>query len=146
MGSEQASDVLAFLDLLLECERAGAKALRRFEGMAPPEAVARALPRLFGDEARYCAGLSAQIVRLGGHPSRRTGDFLEKIRAAGDWPARLDLLVRGQRWVARRIAERLPAIGDPELAAFLDEMHRTHLANVAEAQAIADGLAGRTTA
>ncbi|PKU24861.1 DUF6306 domain-containing protein [Telmatospirillum siberiense] len=62
MGFEKTSDVIAFLDLMLECERAGAKALRQFERMTPPEIVAGALPRLFGDEARYCAGLSRQIT------------------------------------------------------------------------------------
>lgn len=141
MGSEKMSDIIAFLDLMLECERAGAKALRRFEQMTPPEIVAKALPHLFDDEARYCAGLARQITRLGGLPGGRTGDFLEKILAAGDWPARLDLLVRGQRWVARRIEEQIPSVADPELKAFLNEMHATHLANVAEAARIAEALA-----
>jgi nitronate monooxygenase len=141
MGPEKTSDIIAFLDLMLECERAGAKSLRRFEHMTPPDEVAKALPRLFADEARYCAGLSQQIVRLGGQPGGRTGDFLEKILAADDWQARFDLLVRGQRWVARRIEEKIPEIDDPELKAFLSEMHGTHLANVAEAQSIADALA-----
>ena len=144
MDPEQPSDIIAFLDLMLECERAGAKALRRFEQMAPPKLVATALPRLFDDEARYCAGLSQQILRLGGLPGRRTGDFLEKILSAESWLTRFDLLVRGQRWVARRIEEQLPLIEDPELKDFLSEMLATHQTNVKEAQSIADGLAKLT--
>ncbi|HXP95640.1 MAG TPA: DUF6306 domain-containing protein [Telmatospirillum sp.] len=140
MSPAKTSGIIAFLDLMLECERAGAKALRRFEQMTPPDVVAKALPRLFDDEARYCAGLSQQIVRLGGQPGRRTGDFFEKILAADDWQTRFDLLVRGQRWVARRIEEKIPEIDDLELKAFLSEMHGTHLANVAEAESIADAL------
>lgn len=66
MGNDNPSAIIAFLDLMQECERAGAKALRSFEQMAPPNIVAQALPRLSGDEARYCAGLSRQICRLGG--------------------------------------------------------------------------------
>ena len=132
-------DTIAFLNLLLECERAGAKALRHFQTLEPPPELAVALPALVGDEARYCAGLSRHIVRLGGAPSRRTGEFFDTVRAATGWPARLDLLVRGQRWVAKRIAERLPQCADAELAEFLTEMHATHLVNVAEAERIAAG-------
>ena len=134
------SEIIAFLVLMLECERAGAKALRRFEQMDPPPLVEKSLPHLFDDEARYCAGLKRQILRLGGEPGGKTGDFLEKILAADDWRARFDLLARGQRWVARRIEEKIPVIDDPELKAFLQEMHATHLANVAKAQTIADAL------
>lgn len=136
MTAEQ-SDTVAFLNLLLECERAGAKALRFFQTQEPPTALAKALPELTRDEARYCAGLTQHITRLGGTPSRRTGDFLETIRAAEGWTRRLDLLVRGQRWVAKRISERMTSIEDAELAAFLTEMQTTHLVNVAEAENIA---------
>lgn len=135
------NETLDFLNLMLECERAGAKALRAFTDQTPPAVLAAALPTLFHDEARYCAGLSQHITRLGGSPSRQTGDFLAKIIAADGWPARLDLLVRGQRWVAKRIEERLPTIDDADLKGFLSEMHQTHLVNVAEAQKIANALA-----
>jgi len=130
-------DTIAFLNLLLECERAGAKALRHFQTLAPAPRLAEALPALVGDEARYCAGLTQQITRLGGTPSRATGEFLETIRAAEDWPKRLDLLIRGQRWVAKRIAEKLPTYDDAELVDFLTEMHATHLVNVAAAEELA---------
>ena len=138
MTVDAQTEILGFLNLMLECERAGAKALRLFTYSAPPPVLAKALPGLFRDEARYCAGLSKQITRLGGAPTKRTGDFLAKITAAEGWPARLDLLVRGQRWVARRIEERLPKIDDEELKSFLAEMHSTHLVNVAEAERIGD--------
>jgi len=133
-------DIIGFLNVLLECERAGAKALRHFQSEAAPSPLAEALPALTKDEARYCAGLSRHITRLGGAPSPKTGEFFDTILAAEGWPTRLDLLVRGQRWVAKRIAERLPSIADAELAAFLTEMHATHLVNVAEAQNIAAAI------
>ena len=135
-------DTIAFLTLLLECARAGAKALRHFQTLDPPPRLAAPLPALVGDEARYCAGLTRHITRLGGTPSRRTGEFLDTVRAAEGWPARLDLLVRGQRWVAKRVAERLPQCDDAELAEFLTEMHATHLVNVAAAQDIAAAIGG----
>jgi hypothetical protein len=70
-------------------------------------------------------------------PSRQTGDFLDTILAAEGWVKRLDLLVRGQRWVAKRISERITSVEDAELAAFLAEMEATHRINVAEAEDIA---------
>lgn len=128
--ADEVLEIIAFLNLLLECERAGAKALRHFQTQQPPPALAAALPDLTRDEARYCAGLTDQIKRLGGVPSRATGDFLTSILATEGWPARLDLLIRGQRWVAKRIAERRPGLQDAELAAFLAEMEQTHWINV----------------
>ena len=128
--ADEPLEIIAFLNLLLECERAGAKALRHFQTQQPPPALAAALPELTRDEARYCAGLTQQIKRLGGEPSRATGDFLATILAAEGWPARLDLLIRGQRWVARRIAERRPGLQDAELSAFLAEMEQTHWMNL----------------
>ena len=138
--SDSRQDIIDFLNLMLECERAGAKALRTFQSQDPPPPLAAALPGLTGDEARYCAGLTGHIKRLGGTPSRRTGDFLATILGTEGWPARLDLLVRGQNWVAKRIAERLGQIDDGELVAFLTEMHATHVVNVDAARAIARDL------
>ncbi len=132
----ESSEMMDFLNLMLECERAGCKALGSFQTLAPPAALALALPTLVGDEARYCAGLTRHISRLGGTPSPRTGAFFETIAAAEGWIARLDLLIRGQMWVAKRIAERLPGVADAELSVFLTEMHATHLVNVAAAQKI----------
>jgi nitronate monooxygenase len=134
------TDIVAFLNLMLTCERAGAKALRHFEQDAPPPPLAAGLPALFADETRYCADLSRHIRRLDGEPTGETGAFLDKILAAPDWPARLDLLIRGQAWVARKIAETLPVVEDPPLRAFLEEMHQTHLINVAAVEQIAGRL------
>ena len=134
------SEMLAFLNLLLECERAGAKALQHFQSQQPPPNLAEALPVLIKDEARYCAGLTRQITRLGGEPSRATGEFFDTILATKGWPERLDLLIRGQRWVAKRIAERLPEAKDADLVAFLTEMTETHWLNVAQAEDIVSAL------
>ncbi len=126
--------VIDFLNLMLECERAGAKTLRFFMQDDPPAALALALPGLLQDEARYCAGLSAQLRRLGAEPSAKTGDFYQKAVKTAGWAARLDLLARGQHWVAKRIAETWPRLEDRELRDFLVEMEQTHHVNVAAAR------------
>jgi hypothetical protein len=46
------------------------------------------------------------------------------------WRERLDFLNRGQRWVARRIAEALPRIPSSAGKRALQEMHESHLANI----------------
>ena len=137
-----AEETLALLDLLLECERAGAKALRFFAGDQPPAAAGALIAAQAGDEARYAAGLVREIRRLGGKPSGRTGDFFAKAKARQGWPARLDLLVRGQRWVEARIRERLPLIADGALASFLEGMADTHRVNIAAAEALLAALGG----
>src|SRR5436305_1881088 len=80
--------------------------------------------------------------RLGGEPSNRTGDFFAKAKARQGWPARFDLLVRGQRWVESRIRESLPLVTDGDLASFLQEMADTHRVNVAAAEALLTALGG----
>lgn len=131
--------VVDFLNLLLECERAGAKALRFFMQDNPPDEIGMALPGLLRDEARYCAGLTAQLRRLGADPSSKTGSFYIKAVKTEGWASRLDLLARGQNWVAARIAEMLPRLGDPQLRQFLAEMEQTHHVNVAAAQDLGQG-------
>ena len=59
---------------------------------------------------------SADVRRLGGVPSNKTGDFVEKVRVVSDFRGKLDLLNRGQRWVIRRIEENLATITDPGAA------------------------------
>src|SRR4051812_32584172 len=137
-----AEETIALLNLLLECERAGAKALRFFAGDDPPHAADRLIEAQMGDEARYAVGLARHIRRLGGEPSNRTGDFFAKAKARQGWPARFDLLVRGQRWVESRIRESLPLVTDGDLASFLQEMADTHRVNVAAAEALLTALGG----
>ncbi|HLN22830.1 MAG TPA: DUF6306 domain-containing protein, partial [Patescibacteria group bacterium] len=79
------SPLIDFLNLLLECERAGAKALRSADALDMPADIASMLARHFDDEARYCAGLRNQIIRLGGVPSTQTGAFLEQFTNAANW-------------------------------------------------------------
>ena len=133
-------EILALLDLLLECERAGAKALRFFAGDTPPAAARALIGAQMRDEARYVTGLGRHIRRLGGRPSGRTGEFFAKAKTRQGWAARLDLLVRGQAWVESRIRESLPLVTDPDLAAFLAEMADTHRDNIAAASALKNTL------
>jgi hypothetical protein len=48
---------------------------------------------------------------------------------------KLELLNRGQAWVAKRIEERVNAVGDAETRAFLDEMAQRPRRNVEACEA-----------
>ena len=56
----------------------------------------------------------------------------------GGWRERLEFLNRGQRWVARRIAEALPRITPSGAKSALQEMHESHLANIALCEQLLD--------
>ncbi len=134
-------ELLQFLNTMLEAERAGAKVLAALvhDGAAPEGDGL--LVQVERDEARYCAMLTRLIKRLGGTPSKATGEFRDKVMALPTLPERLALLNRGQAWVARRLEEMLPRIADVELQAELTEMRDTHRANVAACGVLLDGLA-----
>lgn len=49
----------------------------------------------------------------------------------GDFKGKLELLSRGQRWVIRKIEERLPGLRDVRLKAFLTVMAQGHHVDIA---------------
>ncbi len=119
-----------FLNVLGEAERAGGRVLYELTEQAQSLELSELLRKVGHDEGYYAGELMAHVRRLGGTPSNRTGDFVGKVRAVADFRGKLELLNRGQRWVVRKIAERLPAIADPRLHAFLTVMAKGHDANI----------------
>jgi nitronate monooxygenase len=130
LGYMSRVEVLALLDQLLEGERAGARGVGEMSGQAPSVEARTALREIARDEARFCAMLIRHIARLGGTPSRLTGAFHKKLAAVEALDERLDLLNRGQGWVARRLREAIPGIADDLLRADLQEMLAVHLRNI----------------
>lgn len=120
-----------FLNALTEAERAGGRVLHELAEMAPSPALTHLLKKAGHDEGYWAGELSAQVRRLGGQPSNRTGDFVEKVRAVSDFRGKLELLNRGQQWVIRKINQKLPEIADQELAGFLGVMAQGHEVNIA---------------
>ena len=138
MSRDEYADLL---NLLLECERAGAKLLAAYIQELPPRAGAlEALDRVQRDEAHNCAVLIHHLLEAGAPPSPNTGDFYRKGLAIHGWRERLEFLNRGQAWVARRIGEALPRIESASARAALQQMYDSHLANIARC----DGLQEET--
>jgi hypothetical protein len=131
----------SFLNSLGEAERAGGRILHELTDQAHSLELREMLKKVGHDEGYYAGELSAHVRRLGGTPSNKTGDFVEKVRAVADFKGKLELLNRGQRWVVRKIGEQLSTIGDERLQAFLKVMAEGHDINIgALEKALAAGM------
>jgi len=131
------TDLLEFLNTLGEAERAGGRVLHDLEQEASSLELKELLRKTGHDEGYYAGQIGAHIRRMGAEPSTRTGDFVEKVRVLTDLRRKIELLNRGQRWVIRKIEERLPTLSDPQLKAFLVVMAKGHQMNI---QAVDDAL------
>ena len=115
------------LNLLLESERAGVAALDALSGEVKHDELRRLLVTSREDEAATARDLEGLIRAGGGTPSAKTGPFAAKLAAAGSLHDRLNLLIHGEEWVARRIEEAL-ALAPPsgEVRDYLQKMARRH--------------------
>lgn len=130
MGYATREELLAFLNELLEAERAGAKVTLHMAAEMKDRALKSTIDLVHHDEAKWCALLTRAIKGLGAEPSTRTGAFHEKVMAIADLPGRLALLNRGQGWVARKLRETLPKIQDEALRNGLTDMLTSHEHNI----------------
>lgn len=136
------SQLESFLNVLGEAERAGGRVLHELTELALSLELREMLKKVGHDEGYYAGELSAHVRRLGGTPSTRIGDFVEKIHAVEDFRGKLELLNRGQRWVIRKIEENVTTIGDAPLKAFLVVMAQGHRVNIGALEdALKEGLA-----
>jgi nitronate monooxygenase len=124
------AEIESFLNILGEAERAGGRVLHELTEQAQSLELKEMLKKTAHDEGYYAGELAAHVRRLGGTPSNRTGDFVEKVRAVPDFKSKLELLNRGQRWVIRKIDDMLPSLSDNRLAAFLTVMAHGHRMNI----------------
>jgi uncharacterized protein DUF6306 len=133
---EADAEVVARLNALLEAERAGARVLAILGRDLDRDSPARPLlARLQKDEGANAGVLHQTIVRLGGTPSRATGDFVAKTLSIDGLMARLAFVNKGQAWVVRKIDELLPMVADAPVRAMLEAMRNSHLDNVVACEA-----------
>lgn len=128
MGYAGKDELIAFLNELLEAERAGARVTLESAGNGPLAALLQTIQR---DEARWCAMLLGHLKALGATPSWKTGAFYAKAMTLADLGERVAFLNRGQGWVVRKLREMLPRLRDERLHGDIAEMLRAHEANIA---------------
>lgn len=139
MGYAGKDELIAFLNELLEAERAGARVTLESAGATGNGPLAALLQTIQRDEARWCAMLLGHLKALGAAPSWKTGAFYGKAMALADLGERVAFLNRGQGWVVRKLREMLPRLRDERLHGDIAEMLRAHEANIA----LASNVMGR---
>lgn len=130
-------ELAAFLNTLLEAERAGAKVVAAFlEHLTLAPEARDCLARIQRDESRNCAELADLLRHLGRDKTARTSDFLGRALAVEGTRQRLEFLNRGQAWIVRRIAAALPRIRDARVRATMLQMQASHIANIRACEAL----------
>jgi hypothetical protein len=134
------AEEVAFLNGMLEAERAGANALLNILEEHPRRGEAwAALRRIHADEAHNCVLLGKQIQRLGADYSHATGDFLGKLLAVDGPRARVEFLAQGLHWAVKRFDEALPRL-DAEARATVAGIRESHLRSIATCESVARTL------
>jgi hypothetical protein len=140
-----AAEQVAFLNRMLEAERAGANALLNILEEHPRHGEAwTLLRRIHADEARNCGLLGGEIKRLGADYSHATGDFLGKLLAVEGPRARVEFLAQGLRWAVKRFDEALPRLDD-EARATVSGIRESHLRSIATCESVARTLPADAT-
>ncbi len=130
MNRSTAGSAVEFLNRILEAERAGVKVLNDLIPKIGSDRR-RALERKFlRDEGMNCQVLKAIIENAGGEASKDTGDFVQKVEALPDIEEKMDLLIKGQEWVAKQIRKNRKTLMNTSEAMFLEAMKIQHEENV----------------
>ena len=123
------------LNHLLEAERAGHRLL---DAMSQ-ETSNLQLKSLFAHFTEVEVGdvsVLEGLIRLhGGTPSTKVGDFVDRVLSLDSLHDQINLLSRGQAWVARKVEQALALNPPPDITAFLKEMANRHRHNMEWARA-----------
>ncbi len=122
-------EIIDRLNELLEAEWAGVEVAVKLASAEWQSYTPEDLRKFSEDEGWACSELRRAIVRHGGIPSPKMGGFAEKVLTLENEGERLELLIRGQMWVVKRIDQLLAMDLDPQTRAFLEEMREQHLEN-----------------
>ena len=140
MGYATKDELAAFLNELLEAERAGTGVALKSAEAAGGTSFVELLGDIHKDEARWCAMLLRQLRALGAPASTRVGAFQEKAMAIEALPERIAFLNRGQGWVVRKLREMLPKVSDDALHRDLQDMLQAHEVNIERARVALEKL------
>jgi hypothetical protein len=136
-GYAPRSEIVAFLNELLEAERAGSRVTLESAREAGAGPMSDLLAAIQHDEAKWCAMLLGHVKAQGAEPTPNIGAFYGKAMAIADMGERIRFLNRGQGWVVKRIEPMLARVRDDKLHADLKEMLDSHEVNIALAKDVA---------
>jgi nitronate monooxygenase len=128
----------AFLNRMLEAERAGAKALVVFLDDWPRHGVEwQMLRKVHEDEAHNCGLIGEQLKNRGKDYSHATGEFFQKAIAVKDKKERIAFLVKGLRWAVREFDAALPRLQDSAVRDLFQGMRERHARSIAACESVA---------
>ncbi len=130
MTQNQIANLLDFYNMLLEAERAGVKVLSDLIYQTEEQRLRDCLKKFLRDEGMNCHILISLIHDLDAKPTDRTGAFVEKVQALDNMAEKIDLLVRGQSWVARKVQEFVQVLPEGSQKLFLEAIRVQHEENV----------------
>ena len=130
MTQNEITNLLDLYNLLLESERAGVKVIGDLLYQTEDERLRNLLKKFLRDEGLNCHIIASLINDLDVKPTDKIGAFVEKVNALDSLEEKIELLIRGQGWVARKIHEfrHLLPKGSPEL--FMEAIKIQHEENV----------------
>ena len=132
---------VAFLNRMLEAERAGAKALMAILEASPRHGEAwTTLRRIHNAEAHNCVLIGKQIERLSADYSHATGDFLSKLIAVNGARARVEFLAKGLRWAVARFDEAMPRL-DEDARGTMVRIRESHVRSIELCESVVSMLA-----
>jgi hypothetical protein len=130
MGKIDTMKLLDFYNMLLEAERAGVTVLSELNMQVEDRRLKPILEKFLRDEGVNCRILVSLIHDLNANPSDKTGAFVDKIRALDNLDEKIQLLIRGQAWVARKIREFQSHLPTGSACLFMDAIKVQHQENV----------------
>ena len=130
MGKIDTMKLLDFYNMLLEAERAGVTVLRELNMQVEDRRLKPILEKFLRDEGVNCRILVSLIHDLNAKPSGKTGAFVDKMRALDNLDEKIQLLIRGQAWVARKIREFQNHLPTGSAYLFMDAIKVQHQENV----------------
>jgi hypothetical protein len=130
MSKSDTNTLKDFYNMLLEAERAGVTVLGELVQQVEEERLTPVLKKFLRDEGVNCRILVSLIHDLNAEPSDKTGAFVDKVRALDNLDEKIQLLIRGQAWVARKIQEFQSHLPTGSAYLFMDAIKAQHEENV----------------
>ena len=130
MAQNEIVNLLDLYNLLLESERAGVKVIGDLLFQTEDAGLRNLLKKFLRDEGLNCHILISLITDLDAKPTDKIGAFVDKVRDLNGLEEKIELLIRGQGWVSRKIHEfrHLLPKGSPNL--FMEAIKIQHEENV----------------
>lgn len=130
MQQKQSQEVILFYHSLLSAEKAGVEVLSRLLHEIEDNNFKIILGRFLRDEGMNCQILSTLIKNSGEEPGKTTGDFVQKVQSLEKIEDKINLLIRGQEWVAKQIRRSRSLFIYGSEAVFMEAVKIQHEENV----------------